>query len=223
MRILYDGKTKRLVKAGDRLLLQFKDTILGDAEGKPDPGGDFVIGRVPGKAIMSAAAATKFFEFLEKEGVETHFLGRRSDIEIEVLPAERIPLEVIYRARAYGSFLKRYRGAVEPLAELDLVEFTLKNDALGDPLLESLAIPSMGIASPEEVEEMRKKAKTVGKLIDGYLKKFGLELVDMKVEFGRRNGKLIVIDVVNGDTMRVMDGTSGKVLDWEELGKKLGI
>jgi phosphoribosylaminoimidazole-succinocarboxamide synthase len=112
---------------------------------------------------------------------------------------------------------------VEPLVDLDLVEFTLKNDALGDPLLESFAIPSMGIASSEEVEEMRKKTRMVGKLIDGHLKKFGLGLVDMKVEFGRRNGKLIVIDVINGDTMRVMDRMSGKVLDWEELGRKLGI
>jgi phosphoribosylaminoimidazole-succinocarboxamide synthase len=196
---------------------------LGNSGGKPDPGGDFVIGRASGKAAISAATAVKFFEFLANVGIKTHFLEKRSNVEIEILPTERIPLEVIYRARAYGSFLRRYRGVVKPLTDLDLVEFTLKNDALGDPLLESLAIPNMGIASSEEVEEMRKKARMVGKLIDGYLKRFGLGLVDMKVEFGRRNGKLIVIDVINGDTMRVMDRASGKVLDWNELGKRLGI
>jgi phosphoribosylaminoimidazole-succinocarboxamide synthase len=221
MEVLYDGKTKRLVKIDDKLLLQFKDTVLGNAEGKPDPGGNFVIGRIKGKAASSASVAIRFFEFLRRVGIETHFLRKYSATELEILPAESIPLEVIYRARAYGSFLRRYRGAVEPLAELDIVEFTLKNDALGDPLVESSALPNLGIASPEEVEEMRRKTRTIGKLLHGFLREFGLGLVDVKIEFGRRKGKLVVIDAINGDTMRVMDGTSGKVLDWAELGKKL--
>jgi phosphoribosylaminoimidazole-succinocarboxamide synthase len=221
MKVVYDGKTKRLIKAGEALLLQFKDTILGDAEGKPDPGGNFVIGRVPGKAATSAAAAVGIFEFLTRVGIKTHFLRRRSDTELEVLPAEPIPLEVIYRARAYGSFLRRYRGAVNPLAELDLVEFTLKSDALGDPLLESSAIPSLGIASSEEVGEMMRRAKTVGKLIDGHLKKLALELVDLKLEFGRKGRELILIDAINGDTMRAMDRASGRILDQVELGERL--
>lgn len=221
MEVLYDGKTKRLVRSGDRLFLKFKDTLLGNAEGRVDPGGDFVVGESVGKGKAAASVAARIFERLNGEGQETHFVGKKSDDELEILKADRIRLEVIYRALAYGSFLRRYKGFVKPLAELDLVEFTLKDDALGDPLIVCPSITKLGIATREEVEEMRKMAVETGKAVGRIVDEVGFRLVDLKVEFGRRGGKLIVIDAIHGDTMRALEKKSGKVPDPVELDRKL--
>lgn len=223
MEIIYDGKTNRLVRLGDRMLLQFKDAVVGDAEGNVDPGGDFVVGQLEGKGAASAKVAAYFFNLLKEAGIKTHFLGVHSETELEIRQAMRIPLEVVYRALAYGSFLRRYRGHVHPLAELDLVEFNLKDDALGDPLLERRAIAKMRIAGDAEVERMESIVREVAGRVSKALAGFGLRLVDMKLEFGRVDEKLLVIDALSGDTMRVYNPTQKKVLDQIELAKALGL
>ncbi|MEM3402618.1 MAG: phosphoribosylaminoimidazolesuccinocarboxamide synthase [Candidatus Hadarchaeales archaeon] len=217
--IIYEGKTKILLRREGRVFLRFKNTVLGDSAGRPDPGGDFVVGEAEGKGELCAATAAMFFELLKEKGMETHFVGRSGKEEIEVFLVEPIPLEVIYRRLAYGSFLRRYGPLVKPLSPLDLVEFTLKNDALGDPLLSSQAIPMLGIATGKEVGEMRVTARRVGEAVHEFLSSRGLELVDLKVEFGRKAGTLILIDALNGDTMRAAAG--GRVLEPMELMKKL--
>lgn len=217
--IIYEGKTKILLKRDEKVFLRFKNTILGDSAGRPDPGGDFVVGEVEGKGELCAATAMKFFELLKESGIETHFLSRSGKEEVEVFLVESIPLEVIYRRLAYGSFLRRYGTIVKPFAHLDLVEFTLKDDSLGDPLLSSSAIPMLGIATGKEVGEMRMIARKVGEIVHEFLSSFGMELVDLKVEFGRKEGRLVLIDALNGDTMRATAG--GKVLEPMELMKKL--
>lgn len=223
MEVLYDGKTKRLVRLGDRMLLQFKDAVVGDAEGDVDPGGDFVVGRLEGKAVAAAKVAAYLFNSLKETGIKTHFLGVHSETELEIRQAMRIPLEVIYRALAYGSFLRRYRGHAQPMEELDLVEFNLKADALGDPLLERSAITKIKIASEVEVERMEALAREVARHVSEVLAGFGLRLVDMKLEFGRVGGELLVIDELSGDTMRVYDPAQKKVLNQLELARRLGL
>lgn len=222
METIYNGKTNRLVRFGDKMLLQFKDTLVGDAQGNVDPGGDFVVGQLQGKGAASAKVAACFFRLLNEAGIETHFTGVHSETELEIRPATRIQLEVIYRALAYGSFLRRYRGHVQPLAELDLVEFNLKEDALQDPLIERHAIVKLGIATAEEVERMEARAREISKVVGKALMKVGLKLVDMKLEFGRVDGKLLVIDALSGDTMRVYDPAQKKVLNQLELAERLG-
>lgn len=223
MEVIYDGKTNRLLRAGDRMLLQFKDTLVGDNAGNVDPGGDFVVGELEGKGVASAKVATHFFKLLNESGIETHFLGVHSETELEIRPAERIPLEVIYRALTYGSFLRRYRGHVKPLADLDVVEFNLKDDALGDPAIERRAIAKLGIASREEIKHIEARTRKVAELIGKTLATAGLKLVDMKLEFGRVGEKLLVIDTLSGDTMRVLDPSQKKVLNQLELAKALGL
>ena len=223
MEVIYDGKTNRLLRAGDRMLLQFKDTLVGDAEGNADPGGDFVVGQLEGKGVASAKVAAYFFNLMQGAGIETHFLGVHSDTELEIRPAMRIQLEVIYRALAYGSFIRRYRGHVQPMAELDLVEFNLKDDALGDPLLERHVVAKLGIASSDEIGRMEVVARRVARAVMGMLADQGLKLVDMKLEFGRIGEKLVVIDALSGDTMRVYDSEKKKVLNQLELAERLGL
>lgn len=219
--MIYEGKTKRITKVGDRLVLQFKDTLTGRPDGKVDPGGDRVVGSLQGKGEATAKVAAFFFKLLEEAGLKTHFLGVRSSRGLEILPAERIPLEVIYRSKAYGSFLERYRGHINPLAPLDLIELTLKDDSLGDPLLTPSAAIKLGLLKESELEQIESLTKKAARVVKQTLAKKGLELVDMKLEFGRAGGDLVLVDELSGDTMRVYDPRSNKLLNQLELASRL--
>lgn len=223
LEVVYEGKTKRVFRADERWVLRFKDTITGDADGNPDPGGNFVVGELDDKAAASAKTAAHFFELLSGAGITTHFLRLRSDTEVEVRPAERVALEVIYRRRAYGSFLSRYGDRVKPMAGLDLVEFCLKDDNLGDPLITPQAAVKFGLASSRELEQMEETTRKAASLIQKNLAERGLELVDMKLEFGKIDGKLVVVDEISGDTMRVYDSKKQSMLNQLELARKLGV
>jgi phosphoribosylaminoimidazole-succinocarboxamide synthase len=223
MEIIYDGKTKRILSDGEEVLLQFKDTVTGDAYGKLDTGGDFIVGNVEGKGVASAKVAVYFFKLLNEFGIATHFRRVHSDAEIEVSLVEKIPLEVIYRAKAFGSFLVRYKGRVEPMAPLDLIEFNLKNDSLKDPLMTPQAIVKLGLASKDEIERMEAMVRNISSVVTKALSDRGLELVDMKLEFGRSDGKLLMVDELSGDTMRVYDKIQKRMIDQMELARKLGL
>jgi phosphoribosylaminoimidazole-succinocarboxamide synthase len=204
-------------------VLQFKDDLTGDADGKVDPGGNFIVGKIEGKGAASAKVTAFLFSKLAKAGIETHFRELLSDTEIEVLEAKMIPLEVICRAKAYGSFLARYRGHFKEMSPLDLVEFNLKDDTLGDPLITPHAIVKLGIASASELRRIEKTTRKVSSIVSKTLDARGLELIDMKLEFGRINGKLAVVDEISGDTMRVYDLKQKRLLNQVELAEKLGL
>ncbi len=223
MQVIYEGKTKSILRAGDRAVLRFKDAITGDAAGNINPGGDFVVGRLNGKGVASARVAAHFFELMGEAGVATHFCRLRSNNEIEVMLTTRIPLEVIYRAKACGSFLARYRGHIEPMAPLDTVEFNLKDAALSDPLITPHAVTKLGLASEGELHQIEAIARKVAALVARELSGRGLELVDMKLEFGRSNGALLVIDELSGDTMRVFDPEQQRLINQVELAGRLGL
>ncbi|MEW6592483.1 MAG: phosphoribosylaminoimidazolesuccinocarboxamide synthase [Candidatus Hadarchaeota archaeon] len=221
MKVIYDGKTNTIVEQGKKLLLRFKDTLLGDEQKRVDPGGDVVVGRVPGKGIASAASAARFFEVLKRARVPTHYIRQHSQNELEIRLAEPIRLEVIYRALAYGSFLRRYRGRVQQFSKLDVVEFNMKDDILHDPLINEDVIIRLKIASPNEIRQIKQFARKIYKNVSKDLERHGLTLVDMKLEFGRIQKKLVMIDSLSGDTMRVMDPKSGKILSQLELAEEL--
>jgi len=223
MDIIYEGKTKRLLRAGDHAVLKFKDDVTGDAEGNPDTGGNLVVGTLEGKGAASAKVAAYFFKLMGEAGISTHFKGLRSNDEIEVALTTPIPLEVIYRAKAFGSFLARYRGHVEPLTPLDLVEFNLKEDTLRDPLITRQAILKLGLTGDVELGRIEVTTRRVAGLVRRVLTEVGLELIDMKLEFGRAGDKLLVIDGLSGDTMRVYDPGKKKVLNQLELAERFSL
>ncbi|NJF24242.1 phosphoribosylaminoimidazolesuccinocarboxamide synthase [Thermococcus sp. Bubb.Bath] len=214
MRRIYRGKTKDVYEDGPYLVFHFKDSILGE-DGREDTGGNEVIGERRGKGSAVLDETEFFFRLLERNGIRTHFVERIDKRRARFLKAEKIPLEVIYRELAYGSFLRRYNGWVKELTPLGIVEFTLKDDALKDPLITEEAIVRLGIASEGEVMEMKEKTRIVAEILREFFCSKGLQLVDFKLEFGRRNGKLIVIDELSGDTMRIM--RDGKLLSQEKL------
>ncbi|NJE61094.1 phosphoribosylaminoimidazolesuccinocarboxamide synthase [Thermococcus sp. 21S7] len=214
MRLIYRGKTKDVYEDGPYLVFYFKDSLLGE-DGREDTGGNEVIGERLGKGSAVLKQTEFFFSLLERNGIRTHFIERIDERRARFLKAGRIPLETIYRLKAYGSFLRRYSGWVESLQELGIVEFTLKDDSLGDPLITEEAISRLGIASEGELEEMKEVTKRVAEILAGFFSAKGLELIDFKLEFGRLNGELLVIDELSGDTMRVMK--DGRLLSQEEL------
>jgi len=161
MKPIYDGKTKRVHDNGKTLILEFKDTILGHKDGTPDPGGNFVVGRSLGKSRVANATSVRIFQLLEKARVKTHFLREMDPTKIEVIKTQPIPLEVIYRRLASGSFLRRYRGRVKPFAKLNLIEFALKDDSLGDPFISEEAIERLSIATEKELQKIKKITRSI--------------------------------------------------------------
>ncbi|AFL94254.1 putative phosphoribosylaminoimidazole-succinocarboxamide (SAICAR) synthase [Thermococcus cleftensis] len=214
MELVYSGKTKDVYEDGPYLIFHFKDTVLG-RDGREDSGGNEVIGEMAGKGSLVLEQTEFFFRLLERNGVKTHFVGRIDERKARFLKAERIPLEVIYRELAYGSFLRRYKGWAKPFQRLGVVEFTLKDDSLDDPPIAEEAVVALGIASEEEVRGMKETTRKVARILREFFSSKGLQLVDFKLEFGRLDGRLTVIDELSGDTMRV--AKDGRILTREEL------
>jgi len=214
LRLIYSGKTKDVYEDGPYLIFHFRDTILG-RDGREDSGGNEVVGEKAGKGSVVLMQTEFFFKLLEKNGIRTHFVERIDDRKARFLKAERIPLEVIYRELAYGSFLRRYRDWVRPFQPLGIAEFTLKDDRLDDPLIAEDSVIALGIASRGEVEKMKETMGKVVGILRDFLSSKDLQLVDFKLEFGRLGGELLVIDELSGDTMRVAKGR--RILTREEL------
>jgi phosphoribosylaminoimidazole-succinocarboxamide synthase len=214
---LYSGKTKDVFLQDDgNVLLYFKDAVTG-AEGRIDSGANEVIGEVEGKGNSSLRLTIHFFDLLQKAGIPTHFLGMGpAENTIIVKHARSFNLEVICREKAWGSFVRRYGQYVREGKPLpSLVEFTLKDDKRGDPLITEDALVALDIVSGETVDYMKDTARKATTIIKDHLASRGLELIDIKYEFGEVEGKAIIIDEVSGDSMRVVK--DGKVLMQKEL------
>ena len=217
MRKIYTGKTKDVFTLEDgSILLKFKDTVTG-SKGNIDSGGNEVIGEIAGKGGSSFHLTLYFFELLQKAGIPTHFLTLGPvDNSIIVKAARSYGLEVICREKAWGSFVRRYAKYAEEGTPLpSLVEFTIKDDERGDPLITKEAVVALGIADLEAVKYMEKTARDITALLKANLAEKDLELIDIKFEFGEVDGKPLLIDEISGDSMRVVK--DGRVLLQNEL------
>ena len=208
MELLYRGKTKDIfLYAEDRLLLYFKDSVTGTGE-LLDPGGNEVVGEVAGKGGASLRLSIYFFELLEQAGIPTHYLGPGPGENcLLVKRARSFGLEVICREKAWGSFVRRYgKYAAEGMPLPSLVEFTLKDDDRGDPPVTVETLAALQIASPAAAGYMEEAARRATLPIKERLAEKGLELIDIKYEFGETDGRILLIDEISGDSMRVLQG-----------------
>lgn len=215
MKHVYEGKTKTVFSLDNgNYLLKFKDDVTG-TDGVFDPGANTVGLSIEGMGRGGLRLSTYFFEMLQKQGIKTHYI--RSDIEestMEVLPATRFGegLEVICRFRAVGSFLRRYGAYVKEGQALDaFVETTLKDDVREDPPITKDALAILGILTNDEYESLKAQTQKICTMIKAELAKFGCELYDIKLEFGRNNGQVLLIDEIAGGNMRVYK--DGKVVE----------
>ncbi|NLJ56544.1 MAG: phosphoribosylaminoimidazolesuccinocarboxamide synthase [Firmicutes bacterium] len=215
--MIASGKTKDVfLQQNGRLRLYFKDSVTGRG-GKIDPGANEVLGEVKGKGNASLQLSTYFFKLLQTAGLPTHFLKAFPEKNsMLVKQARSFNLEVICREKAYGSFIRRYGSYVQAGVPLpSLVEFTLKDDARGDPLITEDALTALKILTPEAVRQLKETTRRATALIKEDLAGKGLDLLDIKLEFGEVEGKIVIIDEISGDTMRVEQ--AGKILTSQEL------
>ena len=207
MKNVYEGKTKTVFAMDNgNFLLKFKDDATG-ADGVFDPGANTVGLSIEGMGKGGLRLTTYLFEMLQKYGVKTHFV--KSDFEnstMEVLPATAFGngIEVICRFKAVGSFVRRYGQYVKEGQNLDaFVEVTLKDDEREDPPITKDALALLNILTNEEYELLKAQTQKISRLVKSVLAKFGCELYDIKLEFGRNNGRIILIDEISGGNMRV--------------------
>ena len=222
MEKIASGKTKDVYrKENGNLVLLFKDDATGDETGI-NPGANTVKGKIAGKGRMSFELTCYFFDLLKKKGVVTHFVSvDGSGQAIEVKKASLLGskgLEFVWRSVACGSFYRRYKTLVkEEFQKLlePVVEITLKDDQGGDPPITANSLAALGVLEEAEVEELINQTKIAVNYIREDLKEKGLDLLDIKVEFGKIDGSFALVDEVSGDSMRV--AKQGKVLNHQEL------
>ena len=222
MKKLYTGKTKDVYELENgNVLLKFKDDCTGK-DGVFDPGENTVGLTIDGIGKENLKTSISYFELCKKAGVKTHYVS--ADIEnstMEVLPGKVFGhgLVVICRFVATCSFIRRYGEYIKDGTPLEggYVECTFKNDALGDPLVTSEGLAALGIMTPAMFESMKEQTLKITKIVADDLKSIGLDLWDIKFEFGYNNDEVILIDEIASGNMRVYK--DGKIVDPVELTK----
>jgi len=223
MKLLYSGKTKDVYAADDHhVLLKFKDDVTGE-DGVFDPGANTVGLTIDGMGQSGLRMTTYFFEKLEAQGIPTHFVeSNNEDATMLVKNATMFGhgVEVICRYRAVGSFLKRYGAYCEEGQPLNaFVEVTLKDDERNDPPINEDGLAQLGILTSEEYAVLVDLTKTISGVVKEVLTTKGLELYDIKLEFGRdANGELMLIDEISGGNMRAYkDGEAVSPMTLEKI------
>ena len=212
----YEGKAKQVYSTSDPDLLvqHFKDDATAFNAQKR--------GTILDKGILNNRMSEVLFRFLEEEGVATHFVRRLSDRDMLIRACEIVKIEVVARNIIAGSLSKRLgRPEGEPLPE-PILEHYYKDDALEDPMINDWHIRLLRLASPQELAAINETALRVNALLREFLAGRGIMLVDMKLEFGRHHGKILLADEICPDTCRLWDKGTGEKLDKDRFRRDLG-
>lgn len=214
---LYEGKAKKVYQTDDPelLIVSYKDDATAFNGLKK--------GTITGKGVINNQMSNRLMARLEKAGVPTHFVEELNERETLVKKVSIVPLEVIIRNIAAGSFSKRYGTGEGQAFTAPTIEFSYKNDDLGDPLINSYHAIALGLATEEEIETI----KTYAFKINDYLKNFwaecGVTLVDFKLEFGKlSDGTIVLADEISPDTCRLWDSRTGEKLDKDRFRRDMG-
>ena len=215
--MLYEGKAKKVYATDNPevLLVDYKDDATAFNGIKK--------GTIAGKGAINNRVTNFMMQMLEKEGVPTHFVEELSDRETLVKKVSIVPLEVIIRNISAGSFAKRY-GVEEGIVFAEpTIEFSYKNDDLGDPLINDYHALALGIATKEEIETIKNMAFKVNAVMKEFFKKLNVDLVDFKLEFGKvADGTIVLADEISPDTCRFWDSTTHEKLDKDRFRRDLG-
>ena len=214
---LYEGKAKKVFATNDPdiVIVDYKDDATAfNGEKK---------GTIVGKGVINNKMTNYMFKLIEKEaGVPTHLIEEINDRETIVKKVEIVPLEVIIRNVAAGSFSKKLGIAEGTPLKQPTLEFSYKNDDLGDPFINSYYALGLGLATQEEIDTITKYAFAVNKFMLGFFKKLNIDLIDFKIEFGRFKGQIILADEISPDTCRFWDSTTHEKLDKDRFRRDLG-
>ena len=214
--LLYEGKAKKVYTTEDEryYIVSYKDDATAfNGEKK---------GTILGKGVVNNRMSNIMCRMLEENGIETHYVEELNDRETVVKAVEIVPLEVIVRNVAAGSFSKRFGVEEGTVLKSPTLEFCLKDDALGDPMINDYHILALGIATPEELQIMSEMTFKINALLKEYFDKIGVKLIDFKIELGRVDGKIILADEISPDTCRFWDIETNKKLDKDSFRRDMG-
>ena len=214
--LLYEGKAKKVYTTEDPdvLIVDYKDDATAFNGQKK--------GTIVGKGVINNKMSNRVFQLLEKKGVPTHYIEELSDRETAVKKVEIVPLEVIVRNVAAGSFSKRLGVEEGTVLKAPTLEFSYKNDELGDPLINDYFAIALDLATREEIDIITKYAFQVNEVYKEYFANAGIELIDFKIEFGRYKGQIILADETSPDTCRLWDINTHEKLDKDRFRRDLG-
>ena len=214
--LLYEGKAKKVytTENPDVLIVDYKDDATAFNGVKK--------GTIVGKGVVNNRMTNHIFKMLEEKGIPTHFIEELSDRETAVKKVEIVPLEVIVRNVAAGSFSKKL-GIEEGFRLLSpTLEFSYKNDELGDPMINDYYAVAIGAATREEIDKITELVFKINEFLVDYFKSIKVDLIDFKVEFGRYKGQIILADEISPDTCRFWDSETHEKLDKDRFRRDLG-
>ena len=214
---LYEGKAKKVFATDDPelLIVAYKDDATAFNGLKK--------GTIVGKGVINNKMSNRLMAMLEKNGIPTHYVRELSDRETLVKKVSIVPLEVIVRNISAGSFAKHYGVEEGIVFDQPTVEYSYKNDALGDPLLNTSHALALKLATAEEIETIRTYALRIDELLKAFWKTCSVTLVDFKLEFGRlSDGTIVLADEISPDTCRLWDAATGEKLDKDRFRRDLG-
>lgn len=213
---LYEGKAKKVYATTDPdlVIVDYKDDATAfNGEKK---------GTISGKGVVNNKMTNFMFKLLEKEGVPTHYVEELSDRETLVKKVEIVPLEVIVRNVAAGSFSKKLGIEEGRKLSCPTLEFSYKNDDLGDPFINDYYALALDLATKEEIETISRYAFAVNKFMLDFFKKLNIDLIDFKIEFGRFHNEILLADEISPDTCRFWDSTTHEKLDKDRFRRDMG-
>ena len=214
--LLYEGKAKKVYATED------PDVLIVDYKDDATAFNGLKKGTIVGKGAINNRMTNHIFKILETKGVPTHYIEELSDRETAVKKVEIVPLEVIIRNFSPGSFAKKM-GMEEGIKfKQPTLEFSYKNDDLGDPFINRYYALALGLATEEEIDAIEKYAFIVNDVMREYFDSLGIELIDFKIEFGRYHGQIILADEVSPDTCRLWDKETHEKLDKDRFRRDLG-
>ncbi|TGC11046.1 phosphoribosylaminoimidazolesuccinocarboxamide synthase [Methanolobus halotolerans] len=204
---LYSGKAKTIYKTDDekKFIAQFRDSLTAfDGKKKSE---------ASKKGYYNAQISRKLFEMLEEEGIKTHYIEMVSDTDMLVDAVEIVAIEVIPRNIAAGSITRKYPIEEGTVFAKPVIVLDYKSDEYGDPMLNEDIAVAMGIATYEEIAQIREMALRINDILVKYLDEKGFLLPDFKLEFGRKGGEIVVADEISCDTCRLWDKSTGQSMD----------
>ena len=214
---LYEGKAKKVFATDDAnlVIVDYKDDATAfNGEKK---------GTITGKVVINNVMSNHMFQLLEQQGVPTHFVEQLSERETLVKKVSIVPLEVIIRNISAGSFAKRFGVEEGIVFDEPTIEFSYKNDELGDPLMNAYHAIALKAATRDEIETIKAMAFKVNEVMKQYFDTLNVILVDFKLEFGKTaDGKIVLADEISPDTCRLWDKTTKEKLDKDRFRRDMG-
>ena len=214
---LYEGKAKKVFATDDPnlVIVSYKDDATAFNGLKK--------GTISGKGVVNNRMTNYMFKLLEKAGVPTHYVEELNDRETVVKKVSIVPLEVIVRNVAAGSFSKRMGVEEGTALKCPILEFSYKNDDLGDPFINDYYALALGLATKEEIDLIAKYTFMINDFMIDFFKKLNIDLIDFKIEFGKTaDGKIILADEISPDTCRFWDSTTHEKLDKDRFRRDMG-